>query len=246
VRRSIFSLILTAGIMIGQTRPDVSVVKAHPDSVSCGDVRVLTGGQLEAGCFTLELMIREGLNILPNQLSGGPDWVRHDRWDISAKAASVAGKPDEDIYRQLLMGVAVERFSLKLHSEKRSAKGFALVVAEKEKPGPGLRLNSGEPHSFSVKAGPSLSGRAITMGELASWLRIPAGAVGTVVDQTGLAGTYDVDLRWAPLQSSRTSDPGAEPVIFSALREQLGLKLVSAQVDEEMYEIQGAERPAPN
>jgi hypothetical protein len=204
--------------MIGQTRPDVSVVKAHPDRVACADVRVLPGGQFEAGCFTLELMIREGLNILPNQLSGGPDWVRHDRWDISAKAASLAGKPDEDIYRQLLMGVVVERFSLKLHSEKRSAKGFVLVVAEKEKPGPGLRLNSGEPHSFSVKAGPSLS----------------------------VAGTYDVDLRWAPLQSSRTSDPGAEPVIFSALRQQLGLKLVSAQVDEEMYEIQGAERPAPN
>src|SRR6185312_12340838 len=148
----IFVIAVTA-IVSGQTLPDVSVVKLHPDNAPCGEVRVLPSGQVEAGCFTLELMIREGLNSLPNQLSGGPDWVRHDRWDISAKAARLAGKPDEEIYRQLLLGVADQRFALKLHSEKRPAKGFALMVAEKGKFGPGLRRNSGEPHSFDVKPG---------------------------------------------------------------------------------------------
>jgi uncharacterized protein (TIGR03435 family) len=66
------------------------------------------------------------------------------------------------------------------------------------------------------------------------------------VDQTGLAGLYDLDLRWTPLQSSRASDPGAERVIFSALQQQLGLKLVPARVDEDVYEIQAAERPVAN
>lgn len=233
-------------MLCGQTLPDVSVVKLHPDNLPCGDAHVLPSGQLEAGCFTVELMVREGLNVLPNQISGGPAWVRHDLWDISAKAASLAGKPEEEIYRQLLLGVAALRFSLKFQSEKRPAKGFALVLAGKGKLGPGLRLNSGEPHSFDVKPGASLSARAITMNELAMWLRIPAGSAGMVVDQTGLAGLYDVDLQWTPLQSSRASDPSAEPVIFSALQQQLGLKLVSAQVDEDVYEIQAAERPASN
>jgi uncharacterized protein (TIGR03435 family) len=239
-------LFTIAAIVSGQTRPDVSVVKLHPDHLPCGDVRVLPSGQLEAGCFTVELMVREGLNLLPNQISGGPDWVRHDRWDISAKAASLGGKPDEEIYRQLLLGLAAQRFSLKLQSEKRPAKGFALIVAEKGRLGPGLRQNSGEPHSFDVKPGPSLSAHAITMSELATWLRIPAGAERTVVDQTDLAGLYDVDLRWTPLQSNRASDTNAEPVIFPALQQQLGLKLVAAQVDEDVYEIQAAERPASN
>ncbi|HEY4085779.1 MAG TPA: TIGR03435 family protein, partial [Bryobacteraceae bacterium] len=193
--------------MSGQTQPDVSVVKPHPDNLPCGDTHVLPGGQLEAKCFTVELMVREGLNILPNQISGGPDWVRHDLWDISAKAASLAGKPEGEIYRQLLLGVASQRFSLKFHSVTRHAKGFALIVAEKGKLGRGLRPNSGKPHSFDVKPGASLSAHAITMSELAAWLRIPAGAVRTVVDQTGLAGLYDLDLRWTPLQSSRASDP---------------------------------------
>ncbi len=240
-------LILTiAAIVSGQTRPDVSVVKPHPDNLPCGDTHVLPSGQLEARCFTVELMVREGLNILPNQISGGQDWVRHDLWDISAKTASLAGKPEDEIYRQLLLGVAAQRFALKFHSEKRPAKGFALVVAEEGKLGPHLRLNRGEWHSFDVKPGASLSAHAITMSELAAWLRIPAGAVRTVVDRTGLAGLYDVDLHWTPLQGSRASDPGAEPVIFSALPQQLGLKLVPAEVEENVYEIEAAERPASN
>src|SRR3569833_2166477 len=239
---ALFLFTITA-IVSGQTRPDVSVVKLHPDNLPCGATHVLPSGQLEAGCFTVELMVREALNLLPNQISGGPDWVRGDLWDISAKAASLAGKPEDEIYRQLLLEVATQRFSLKLHPEKRPAKGFALVEAEKGKLGPGLRQNSGEPPSFDVKPGPALHARAITMIELATWLRIPAGAVRTVVDQTGLAGLYDVDLQWPPLQSNRASDTSAEPVIFSALQQQLGLKLVPAQVDEDVYEIQAAERP---
>jgi len=84
------------------------------------------------------------------------------------------------------------------------------------------------------------------MSEVAAWLRIPAGAARPVEDQTGLTGLYDLDLRWTPLQSSLASDPGAEPVIFSALREQLGLKLIPTKVNENVYEIQAAERPASN
>lgn len=233
-------------IVSGQTPPDVSVVKLHPDHAPCVDVRVVASGQLEAGCFSLELVIREGLGILPNQLSGGPEWVRHDRWDISAKAASLAAKPAEQIYRRLLLGVAFQRFSLKLHSAKPATPRFALLVAEKGKPGPGLKPNHGQPHSFDVKPGPSLTARAITMRELATGLRIPAGAAKTVADQTGLTGLCDVHLRWTPLRSSRTPDPNAEPVIFPALRDQLGLKLVPAQVEQDAYEIQAAERPVSN
>src|SRR6202034_2932094 len=106
---------------------------------------------VEIGCFTLEFMIREGLNILPNQLADGAEWVRHDRWDIVAKDNSAAGKSDEDVYREVLLAVSYERFGLKLHSEKRPAKGFALTLATAGKLGPGLTPANGQPHSFDVK-----------------------------------------------------------------------------------------------
>ena len=225
-----------------QSSLDVSVVKQHPDRAPCGESRVLAGGQIEISCFTLETVIREGLNILPNQLSGGADWVRRDLWDISAKAAGAAGKRDEEVYKQLLMAVADARFGLKLHSETRAAKGFALTVAAAGKLGPGLTLNSGQPHSLDVKPGPLLVAHAIGMNQLAEWLRLPVGASRLVEDKTGLSGLYDVELRWSPLQNTDAD----EPAIFAALREQLGLRLASVQVEQVSYEIQAAERPGLN
>lgn len=228
---------------------DVSTVKPHPDDASCGETRVLAGGRVEIGCFTLETVIREGLNILPNQLTGGAEWVRHDRWDIVAKDTSAAGKPEEDVYREVLLAVAYERFGLKLHSEKRPAKGFALTVASAGKLGPGLVPASGQPHSFDVKPGASLIAHRIRMSELAEWLKWPAGGGRVVEDETGLSGLYDVNLRWTPLQTDQITGSAIStdnPVIFSALRDQLGLKLVSTHVEQDRYEIQTAERPDSN
>jgi uncharacterized protein (TIGR03435 family) len=228
---------------------EVSTVKPHPDSAPCGETRVLAGGRVEAACFPLEQVIREGLNILPNQLTGGAEWVRHDRWDIVAKDTSAAGKPEEDVYREVLLAVAYERFGLKLHSEKRPAKGFALTVASPGKLGPGLKPNGGQPHSFDVKPGPSLIAHGIRMSELAEWLKWPAGAGRVVEDKTGLSGLYDVNLHWMPLHADQIKDSTIatdEPIIFTALRDQLGLKIVTTQVDQDSYEIQTAERPDSN
>lgn len=149
----------------------------------------------------------------------------------------------------MLLAVAYERFGLKLHSEKRPAKGFALTVATSGKLGPGLTPASGQPHSFDVKPGPSLIAHGIRMSELAEWLRWPAGMGRVVEDKTGLSGLYDVNLHWTPLQTDQIKDPAIDkdgPVIFTALREQLGLKLVTTQVEQDSYEIQAAERPGPN
>jgi uncharacterized protein (TIGR03435 family) len=246
------SFITSLGIVTGlnaQSILEVSTVKPHPDNAPCGETRVLGGGQVELACFTLELVIREGLNILPFQITGGPEWVRHDRWDIVAKDTDAAGKREEEVYREVLLAVARERFSLKLHSEKRPAKGFALTIVTTGKLGPGLTPASGQPYSFGLEPGPSLIGHGITMSELAEWLKWPAGAGRVVEDKTGLSGLYDVNLRWTPLQTDQITNPATDkegPVIFTALREQLGLKLVTTQIEQDSYEIQTAERPGSN
>ena len=246
------SVIASIGIVPVQNAQsilEVSTVKPHPENAPCGQFRVLAGGQVEIACFNLETVIREGLNILPNQLTGGAEWVRHDIWDIVAKDNNAAGKPEEDVYREVLLAIAYERFSLKLHSEKRPAKGFALTVAAAGKLGPGLTPASGQPHSIELKPGPSLIAHGIRMSELAAWLKWVTGAERVVEDKTGLPGLYDVNLRWTPLQTDQITDPAIAkdgPVIFTALREQLGLKLVATQVEQDSYEIQAAERPGSN
>jgi uncharacterized protein (TIGR03435 family) len=246
------SVIASLGLAVAlnaQSILEVSAVKPHPENAVCAESRVLAGGQVEAMCFTLEQVIREGFNVLPFQITGGPEWVRHEMWDIVAKDNSAAGKRDDDVYREVLLAVARERFGLKIHSEKRPAKGFALTVANTGKLGPGLTPNSGQPYFFEMKPGPSVIAHGITMSEFAEWLKWPAGAGRVVEDKTGLSGLYDMNLRWTPLQTDQVRDSAVDkdgPQIFTALREQLGLKLVTTQVEQDSYEIQAAERPGPN
>jgi uncharacterized protein (TIGR03435 family) len=239
-----FTIVLNA-----QSILEVSTVKPHPENASCGESRVLAGGRVEALCFTLEQVLREGLNVLPFQLKGGAGWVRHDLWDIVAQDNYSAGKHEEDVYREVLMAVAYQRFGVKLKAEKTPVKGFALTVANAGKLGPRLTPTSGGARVFEMKPGPSLVAHGIGINEFAEWLKWPAGAGRVVEDKTGLLGLYDINLRWTPLGAEQIQDPTLDengPEIFTALREQLGLKLVTTQVEQEVYEIQAVERPGPN
>src|SRR5271156_6668257 len=108
---SAFTLSVIVGIgfvavLNAQSILEVSTVKPHSDKAPCGETRVLAGGQVEIACFNLETVIREGLNILPNQLTGGAEWVRHDSWDIVAKDTRAAGKSGDEVYREGLLAVA--------------------------------------------------------------------------------------------------------------------------------------------
>ena len=228
---------------------EVASIKPHPAQDACFETSVLPGGRLEVSCYTLELIIREALNILPGQLTGGPKWAKQDRWDIAAKPINANTKSDERVYREMLRAIAMERFHVKLRSETRQAKGLVLTVTHHGKLGPALRPNTGAQHTFEVKPGPSLSARNVSMGELAQWLKWPAGAGRTVEDRTGLSGTYDFVLKWTPLNAEQITDPAISrdaPAIFTALREQLGLRIRAGKVHERFYVIEEAQRPDPN
>jgi uncharacterized protein (TIGR03435 family) len=227
---------------------EVAAIKPHAEGTSCSGTELLPGGRLVVGCFTLELIVRESLNVLPSQITGGPEWVRHDLWDITAKTDGVAAGSDSDlVYRNMLRTIAAEHFSLKLRSEKKKGNGFAMVIARKGRLGPALIANRGAPHSFDVKPGASLSARRIRMMELAGWLKWPAGGGRIVTDETGLQGEYDLDLEWTPQPLDQTADATASknaPTIFTALQDQLGLKIRSEKVIEELYVIEDARRPS--
>jgi uncharacterized protein (TIGR03435 family) len=146
----------------------------------------------------------------------------------------------------MLRAMIKERFHLALRVETKELPGLVLLVARN---GPKLSPNKGEPFAFDLTKGPELTCRKVTMAQFAAWLKAFTGAARTVIDKTGLTGEYDFTLKWTG-QPLKGIDPenhdAAGPTIFTALQEQLGLRLASQKVPTDTFVVERAERPAEN
>ncbi len=171
----------------------------------------------------------------------GPDWVAMgtERFDVEAKAEDPT-KTTEAQLLQMLQALLVERFKLKFHREEKEMQGFALVVA---KNGPKLEkakddeVESRLSGSMKPREGEpiALNGRKCSMEMLANMLS--QRGEGPVVDKTGLTGAYSFKLWW---------DDSATPSLFTALTEQLGLRLDAQKVPVSFFIIESAQRPSAN
>ncbi len=189
--------------------------------------------------------------ITDDQLSGLPAWADRDQFDIQAKmdtdtaeAFKKLSKKEKDRQSDLMLqAVLAERFNLKIRRETKEIPVYALVIAKggaklKETPAStpmGYTMNSGS-------NGQVLNGHGIEIESLVYGL---SGNVGRlIVDKTGLTGKYDMDLKWSSEDSPGTGDSG--PSIFTALQEQLGLKLESTKAPVETIAVEQIEKPSPN
>ena len=184
--------------------------------------------------ITTKSLIAYAYDVRDFQVSGGPSWVGSDEYDIVAKPEGEAG--NERILA-MARGLLAERFNLTLHHESKEMPVLALVVA---KGGPRLHpsVGTGGPE---VRGGRGrLVARKVTMALFAAQL---AGRVlgRPVLDRTGIAGEFDVDLQWTPDESR---DLG--PSIFTALQEQLGIKLESQKGSVDVLVVDHVERPSAN
>lgn len=205
-------------------------------------------GRMMGRNVTLKRCIRGAYDIPETLIFGGPKWVDEERYDIEATAAGPAGGNNLTIMFQSLLA---ERFHLAFHREQRQMSGYALVVAKgglKAQPAAkdtAARTNA----SFS---GGSIDAQASTMANLAQRLadalRMP------VVDFTRMEGRFNFKLSWNP-DDAKPLPPNAAgkslgepsgPSIFTALQEQLGLKLESRKVPVEVIVIDQAEKPSEN
>ena len=205
---------------------------------------------------------------------GGPAWSDSDAFDIEGKAAGefpeAHGGPGFSNSGELMLRALLgERFHLKVHTEKRDLPIYALVQARSDQSlGPRLsRSNvdcdaalaavaaaraSGAPPNPAdrpVCGFRGFSGSAVTLGQLSEVLTPFVQRV--VLDRTGLAGRFDVDLVLTPDQMRRPDAPSAGasldgPSIFTTLQEQLGLKLEPARAPIEVVVIDAAEHPTEN
>jgi uncharacterized protein (TIGR03435 family) len=198
-----------------------------------------SNGQFQTTNIPLRLLMRQAFErFLRDDVAGGPAWLDSDRWDIVAKAPS----PDAPML-PMIRSLLADRFKLVWHFEQRVRAIYTLSVSRDGRLGPWLRPGAGD-QTTSLGTSGAVTGRNITLRQFSILL---ASAVGTpVVDRTGLTGTYDVDLKFTQALSSR---PGADlspdvPDIFTAVREQLGLRLDSTRGPVEILVIDSVERPA--
>jgi len=190
------------------------------------------------------------IEVQPWRVTGGPGWLDTDRWDLAAKLPPGMPAEQEPLYRkteQMLRRFLGEEFRLKVHRETRDEPVYALVVARSGAP-KGSRLKPSEGSQFAVKyAKGRLEFYHQSMAGLVAYLsynpRIPNRPTDRIViDQTGLEGFFDFNLEWTP--DIPQPDPAATgPSIFTALEEQLGLKLQPQKSRVEFLVIDHAEKP---
>jgi len=233
----------------------VSVKPSAPDEHNSFMSQRLPGGNLRLIGLPLRMMIMRAYDVKAFQVSGGPDWVRTDRWDVLAKAEGVEDRLTPAQERPMLQALLRNRFQLKVHIETKEMPVYALAVDRSESK---LTPNTGAVHQFRSGNG-SLTVNRGAITELVSWLSQELGRV--VIDKTELNGEYDYALTWTPEPGeggpeSIGQPPGTlggvtptfadGPSIFTALQQQLGLHLVSQKGPVEIVVLDSAEKPSAN
>ena len=184
--------------------------------------------------LNLKLIIQLAYGLQP-QFIEGPGWIDAENYSIDAKVDGDQQLTYEQI-KPLLQNLLAQRLGLKAHRESRMEPGFHLVVGKSGTKMPAAAAGA-KPQGISILSS-GFNARALDMGTLASLMQHVIGQ--PVVDQTGLTGSYDIKLSYAP-----PNDPNANsnnPDIFTAIQDQLGLKLEPAKVPVDYLVIDHVDR----
>jgi uncharacterized protein (TIGR03435 family) len=201
--------------------------------------------------MSLSDLVAWAYNVKTWEVDGGPAWagsgVRKDRstldaatsrFDITAKAEGDAPRSVEE-FRTMLQSLLAERFHLTIHRDNREAPVYALVV---DKNGPKFHESGPDaPGGLGMRGRGKIAGIGATMALLAQWFSNGYGVDRPVVDQTGLTGHYDFTLEADPLAGATDS---TAPSIFTAMPEQLGLRLEPRRAPLQVVVIDHAEMPS--
>ena len=220
---------------------EVAAVRPNTSGQIAAQIEETPGGRYTAINASLRILILRAYEIPDNQLIGAPDWTRNERFDVNATLgqeppAVPRGQPGAR--RLALRSLLAERFKLVVHPETRQFPMYALVMARADRtPGPMLRPSSidcspkaMEARGAAAQAGKPLSGAC---GSLASSGRIQFGGRSLSDFARGLSGAPDV---------GRNVIDRTGPSLFTALQEQLGLKLESIQGPMEVLVVDRVER----
>jgi uncharacterized protein (TIGR03435 family) len=237
-----FFAIATMGLsaLVAQTPQHFEVASIKPCIADPHSSGMTTGhGRLNASCVTLKRSIMGAYGVGPNQVVGGLDWLDSERFDIVAKAETPEG--DHGLMA-MLQTLLTERFHLALHREDRPIQAYLMEVG---KNGPKLEKGDGTEGKTDNGRG-NLVVTNTTMDRFAEVLSRQMDL--PVINHTALDGVFNVKLKWTP-ESARAAADGATadgPSVFTAIQEQLGLRLRAQKVPVEVLVIDHAEKPSAN
>jgi uncharacterized protein (TIGR03435 family) len=203
---------------------------------------------------SLSDLITFAYGLHARQITGGPAWLESEKYDLVAKPDG-EGQPNDKQWKGMVQKLLADRFKLTFHRDKKELSVFAIVVG---KNGPKLTKSAGDPNGLPglfFRGLGDLPARNATMADFAGVMQ-RAVLDRPVVDQTGLSGRFDFELKWTPDETqfaglgvrvpAPSDDLAAPPDLFTAIQEQLGLKLQSTKAPVEVLVIDRVEKPSEN
>jgi len=202
---------------------------------------------------TLSNLITFAYGIHARQLIGAPEWVDKDKFDLSAKPDG-EGQPSDAQWKSMLQKLLADRFKLTFHKDKKELSVYALTVA---KTGPKMTASTGDPNGLPGLGFRGLGLFAANNATMSDFAQLMQGAVldRPVVDQTGIKGRWDFTLNWTPDEfqfagmGAKPPAPPADapnPDLFTAIQQQVGLKLDSTKATTEVFVVDHVEKPSEN
>jgi bla regulator protein blaR1 len=264
LRRASLALFLMCPGFAQLTFEVASIKPANPDTQG-GFIQFMPGGGLKMSGIPLRGMITLAYDVRDFQVSGGPGWVGTERFDVMARPERAAADGLDDLAKmtdqqrrtvrdqiaERLRALLADRFRLLVHKETKDQPIYALVASKNgaklqdtKAPGArqGMNMGRGRAQGFGASV-------EMLVQDLSSVMGRP------VIDKTGLTGKYDFVLEWTPDVGAIAGGPEADkaraaalsgPTIFTALQEQLGLRLEAQKGPVENIVIDRAEKPSEN
>ncbi len=193
-------------------------------------------------------------DVQAKQIIGLPPWAETDKYDIDAQPDG-EGAPNEKQWKDMLQKLLADRYKLTLHRDKKELSVYVLGVA---KSGPKLTKSEGDPNGLPGLFFQGLGILNVRNATMANFTGLMQEAVldRPVVDQTGLKGRFDFTLKWTPDDSQfggmaaklppPTDTANVQPPLYTAIQEQMGLKLDATRAPAEVLVIDHVEKPSAN
>jgi uncharacterized protein (TIGR03435 family) len=223
---------------------EVATIKpADPDDRNQGFS--LQGHRISIKDMTMTGLICFAYSIQKSQVVNAPRWFDEQPWNIDG-VPDTEGAPNWNQYRRMLQKLLSTRFGLQMHHDKRELSVYTLTVA---KGVPKMEKSKDDPDALSDQSGHGIGAQQYmkftnsSMADFAKTLQLMGDR--PVLDQTNISGRYDFSLLWIP-DPTRATPTDTAPGLFTAVQEQLGLKLEATHAPTDVFVIDAATRPTQN
>jgi uncharacterized protein (TIGR03435 family) len=244
--------------MAADANPGFDAVTIKPSQPGRpGKLFTLRGTHFVTINTNLNDLIALAYGLHAKQIVGAPDWAGTELFDIDG-VPDVPGQPNMKQMGILVQKLLADRFQLKFHRETRELSVYAITLASGGPKMTKTTASPNDPPGFGFRGLGDLSVRNLTMANFAMWMQASV-TDRPMVDQTGLKDRYDFQLKWTPDESQfaqfrgagmtippPSDDANAPPSLYTAVQEQLGLKIETTKAPDDVIVIDHVEKASAN